>query len=362
MSRLRFAAILDSGYVTRGLVLHESLQEVTRDVSLDVVCMDAEARALLEQLDLEGVGVIDIGELEAYDPALVEVRPERSVAEYCWTAKPSLCRFLFDRHPETETVVYVDADLMFFADPMLVLEELRGRSVLVVPHRSSPEEDWEEVLGVYNAGFVAFQRSPQASAVLEWWRERCLEWCFERVEPGRYCDQKYLDEWPNRFSGVRELNHVGGGLAPWNASRYTLSRNEGKVYVDGTVPLVFFHFQSLRVYRGMAARLSRLGLLPGRYRSVPERRALAWSVWTSYHVSSEFERLVYAPYVRRLAAAAERVAALGEPLDRTFTRLGARRMIGEAARSCVRRPARAVVRWGRSLPGRRAPRPSRRLP
>src|SRR5262249_37165292 len=160
----------------------------------------------------------------------------------------------------------------------------------------------------YNAGFIAFRRGPDALAVLDWWRARCLEWCFERVEAERYCDQKYLDEWPRRFSGVRALEHVGGGLAPWNTRLHVLTEQQGKVSVAGAVPLVFFHYQSFKLYRGVVARLARLGLMPARYRSVSGRRPLAWSVWTSYEVSSEDERLVYAPYIRGLAAAADRVA------------------------------------------------------
>jgi hypothetical protein len=362
VSRLRFAAILDSGYLTRGLVLHQSLLDVLPTASLEIVCMDDQARELLQRLELDGVGVVDVAELEAYDPALVEARPGRSLGEYCWTVKPSLCRFLFDRHPETDTVVYVDADLMFFADPAHVLAELRDRSALVVPHRAPPGQDWEEDLGTYNAGFVAFRRGDEASSVLAWWRERCLEWCYERVEPGRYCDQKYLDEWPRLSTGVHAAEHVGAGLAPWNASAHELSADGGNVVLDGAIPLVFFHFQSFRLYRGVAARLCRIGLLSGRYRRVQGKRALAWSVWASYVVSSDAERLVYAPYARRLAAAGERVAALGEPLDRTFSELGARKMMLEVPRAILPASVKAALRRGRLLPRRREPRPSKQLP
>jgi hypothetical protein len=353
MSRIRYVAILDSAYVTRGLVMHESLRQAASDAQLDILCMDPGARALLEELDLDGVGIVDIAELEAYDPALAAVRPERSLSEYCWTAKPSLCRFLLDRHSDAEALVYVDADLVFYADPAVVLEELRGHSVLVVPHRAPPEERWEEALGTYNAGFVAFQRGEEAIAVLNWWRERCLEWCFERVEPGRYCDQKYLDEWPKRFAHVRSLAHAGGGLAPWNAGRHTLNLRSGRIYVDEAVPLVFFHFQSLRIYRGLVPRLRRIGLMPERYRGADELGTLAWSVFTSYQVSRDHERLLYTPYARRLAAAADRVLGLRGPGDATFARVGARQLIRDATRALIPTPVGRALRWARSFPRRR---------
>jgi hypothetical protein len=343
-SPVRFAAIVDSGYLARGLVMIESLRDVTRGVPVDVVCMDAEARGLLQTLDLEGVRAIDIGELEAYDPELPLVRHERSLAEYCWTAKPSLCRFLFERHSDAETIVYADADLMFFHDPESLLAELRGGSALVVPHRAPPGEDWERSRGAYNAGFVAFRRSPDTTAILEWWRERCLEWCFARVEPGRFCDQMYLDEWPHRFSGVRVLENVGGGLAPWNASGHRLSMRGGHVWLDDTVPLVIFHFQSLDVYHGLVGSLARHGLLSDRLHSVPGQGPLSWSVWASYAVSNDAERHVYAPYVRRLAAAAGRLTELGQTGDRTYRGLGAMEIVRELARGILPVPLRRALR------------------
>ena len=349
-SPVRFAAIVDSGYLARLLVMIESLHEVSPGLPVDVLCMDGEAERLLETLDLDCIRAIAIEELEAYDPDLPVVRHERSLAEYCWTAKPSLCRFLFERHPDAEEIVYADADLMFFHDPESVLAELRGGSALVVPHRAPPGEDWERSRGAYNAGFVAFRRSPDTTAILEWWRERCLEWCFARVEPGRFCDQMYLDEWPRRFSGVRILGNVGGGLAPWNASRHRLTMRSGLVWLDDEVPLVFFHFQSLDVYRGLVGGLARLGLLPDRFHSVPDHGSLSWSVWASYTVSNDAERHVYVPYAQKLATAASRLAGHGQTQDGTYRGLATTEIVRELARGNVPSPVRRALRRGHASP------------
>lgn len=321
----------------------ESLHEVSEGLPVDVVCMDAEARRLLEASKLDGVRAIDIAELEGYDPDLALARPGRTLAEYCWTAKATLCRFLLERNPEAEVIVYADADLMFFHDPRTLLTEIRGGSALVVPHRAPSGEDWERLHGTYNAGFVAFSRSPETFAILEWWRDRCLEWCFDRVEPGRFCDQKYLDEWPRKFPGVRVLRHAGGGVAPWNVSGHRLSKEGELVRVDGSAPLVFFHFQSLCVYRGLVGRLARLGVLSGRFHPVPTCDSIAWSVWASYAVSDDAERHVYRPYVARLAAAACRLAELGQSRDGTYRRLGASDLVLELGRGILGPIRRAVL-------------------
>jgi hypothetical protein len=351
MPRVRFATIVDSGYLARGVVMIESLRQVASRDPVEVLCMDDDARVLLQDLGLEGVHAIDIAELEAYDPELPLVRRERSLAEYCWTAKPSLCRFLFDHRQDAEVIVYADADLMFFADPRSLLDELGDGSALVVPHRAPPHEDWEASRGAFNAGFLAFRRSSEASEILNWWRERCLEWCFDRVEPGRFCDQKYLDEWPSRFSGVRILEDVGGGVAPWNASQHRLSAQHGSVWLDNAVPLVFFHYQSLYVYDGLVGNLVRLGVMSDRFHSVPEHRSLSWSVWASYPVPTDAERHVYVPYVRKLAAAAAQLVERGHTAARTYRQLGPMEILRELARGITPASVRRVVRSSRAREG-----------
>ena len=55
-------------------------------------------------------------------------------------------------------------------------------------------------------------------------------------ETGRSGDQKYLDEWPERFPGrVHVLRHQGWTLAPWNATRFPYGN------------ALLYHFQGLRL-------------------------------------------------------------------------------------------------------------------
>jgi hypothetical protein len=71
-----------------------------------------------------------------------------------------------------------------------------------------------------------FDNTEQGLKVLNWWRDRCLEWCFNRFEDGKFGDQKYLDDWTDRFEGIHVLKHLGGGLAPWNVQQYSFFENK----------------------------------------------------------------------------------------------------------------------------------------
>jgi hypothetical protein len=142
-------------------------------------------------------------------------------------------------------LTYLDADLFFFSDPSPIYQELDEASVLIVGHRFPPHLKYLEDHGIYNVGLLSFRRDGVGPQCLHWWRNRCLEWCYDRVEDGRFADQKYLDDWPTRFPRVVVLQHKGAGLAPWNVSNHALRLENGQVLVD-TQPLVFFHFHGLK--------------------------------------------------------------------------------------------------------------------
>jgi SAM-dependent methyltransferase len=325
--RNEFCTLFDVNYLPRGLVLYRSLAEECTDFRLRVFCMDEDVKQLLDRLALPRLVPISLAELEAHDPALLAVKPTRTQVEYCWTATPAICLHALEREPELDQITYLDADLMFFADPAPLFDELAGDSVLIVPHRYAPR--WrhsEETSGRFNVQFLTFKRDERGLAVLRWWHDRCIEWCYARVEDGKMGDQKYLDDWPDRFTGVHVLEHPGGGLAPWNVGRYELGRRNGDVFVDGR-PLIFYHYHSLRLLPPTPPVRAAAALLRGySFRNGP-----APVVWTTSYPTSEPERhLIWEPYLEALQRELVGVRALGGRFYAGF--LGTRDSLLDVAR------------------------------
>jgi hypothetical protein len=98
------------------------------------------------------------------------------------------------------------------------------------------------------------------------------------------------------------------GLAPWNVSRSRLERNGSDVYVDG-LPLVYYHFHSLRLFSGVAP-VRRLGLLADRYRYSGPPARLAWR--TNYPVHQLERELIWDPYLAALRRAVEDVRRVND--------------------------------------------------
>ena len=194
-------------------------------------------------------------------------------------------------------VTYVDGDLAFWSGLGPLARDLGDGSVLLVPHRYS--SGWRHVeadRGVYNAGSIAFRNDEPATEALAWWSDRCLEWCFDRVEPGRFADQKYLDELHARFAGIRVAERPEAGLAPWNVEAAQLTRSGTHVLVDGR-PLIFFHHHGLQLLRGVRL-LRRLGFMKESYRLTKGPEELVWRTWFSAHTRATRADLGAVPSAR----------------------------------------------------------------
>lgn len=235
-----FCTLFDSTYLTRGLALYHSLQMHCKSFRLYVYCFDDTALEVLAELALPDLVTISLAEFENND--LLSVKQDRTRGEYCWTCTAHTIRDAIMRFDLSE-VTYLDSDMFFFASPDILLNEFRdsGSSVLITEHRYSPHYDQSEKSGIYCVQFMTFKTDKRGMEVLEWWCDRTLEWCYNRYEDGKFGDQKYLDDWTERFEGVHVLQHSGGGVAPWNVQRYTVSA--GPMIND--VPLVFYHFHNL---------------------------------------------------------------------------------------------------------------------
>jgi hypothetical protein len=207
--------------------------------------MDHASYDFLSTAGLANVHLIALEDFERGDEELLKAKRNRSRIEYYFTCTPSLLLFILNHWPEVDLITYLDADLFFFADPAPIYAEIADHPIAIIGHRFPPNLRYLERAGIYNVGWLSFRRDERAFTCLRWWRERCLEWCYDQVKDGRYADQKYLDDWPARFQGVIVLQHKGANLAPWNLANYKIHADATHVWVDEQ-PLIFFHFHGFK--------------------------------------------------------------------------------------------------------------------
>lgn len=244
-----YCTLFDSNYIMRGLAMYNSLKKQSKDFHLYIFAFDDNCHNKLKELKLENVTVISLNEFE--DEELLKVKPTRTAGEYCWTSTPSTVLYCIERY-ELESCTYLDADLYFFSNPDVLIDEMEkaGKSVLITNHRYTPEYDQSVTSGIYCVQFMTFKNSEKGLKVLNWWRNACIDWCYARTEDGKFGDQKYLDMWPSQFEGIHDLEHLGGGVAPWNIQQYTFDNNRvgHEITTGKRFDLIFYHFHGFKVY------------------------------------------------------------------------------------------------------------------
>lgn len=246
--KLNFCTLFDSNYLFKGLALYSSLvANCSSDFTLWILCMDDLTFEILSKINLSKVKLVDIHEFESLE--LLEIKKERNVAEYSWTCASNFIWFILQKNNYLDKIIYLDADLYFFDDPKILIEELDDQDVMITEHRYSKKYDQAAVSGIYCVQFMVFRNNDNGLMILDWWRRACLNWCFDYLDNGRFGDQKYLDDWPFRFYGVYKLQHLGGGVAPWNVSQYNFFISNCKVFGSlkndsKSWPLIFYHFHS----------------------------------------------------------------------------------------------------------------------
>lgn len=236
MAHRQYCTLFDSNYLAKGLVLHDSLmRQSSEPFTLHILAMDEKTSTLLFELNLPNVNILPLNVFET-DLKLKEVRQNRNWTEFCWTCASILLNYLLPWYPE---VTYLDADLMFFQDPKVIFDEIGDKSIGITPHRLIPShKHLEETNGKFNVGWVSMKNTERGRNRAAFWAHDCRNWCYNRVEPGRFGDQKYLDYWPKEHpEDVCEISNIGVNVAPWNLANWRVT--EGPK-VDG-IPVVFFH-------------------------------------------------------------------------------------------------------------------------
>lgn len=272
-----YCTLFSTHYLTRGLAMIRSLLKHSPASMIYVLCLDDGVEKNLLKYFPNSCIPIKLSEFESLE--LLELKSKRTHREYCWTCTPYIIKFCLEKYMLSECT-YLDADLYFYSDPKPLHEELGNSSVSIISHRYTTGHDYSATSGKYCVQFMTFKNNAKGWEVLNWWKEACKEWCHEYFEDGKFGDQKYLDDWPTRFPQVKELQHLGGGMAPWNCQQYLVTRSPNvliltEIATGASFPLVFYHFHGVSFYRYFVDI-------------------------SAYRISKSIQELLYSPYVSEL--------------------------------------------------------------
>ncbi len=240
-----FCVILSKYRLYQGIALYQSLNDHYTNFKMFILCVDHEAYQICNELHLTNAVILKDEELS--DERLVAAKQNRKLNEYCWTLKPAFIEYVLNKYDFIDTAIYIDADIYFFNDPSPILKNQTDHCVLLSEHDYIKRNSLIELnCGKYNSGFIVFRRRATSFDALKWWKEKCIAWCGTRVIPGRFGDQKYLEQMPSLFQGVSSITTPGVNIAPWNEKKHKFSIKNQKVLINKT-NLICYHFCGFRL-------------------------------------------------------------------------------------------------------------------
>jgi hypothetical protein len=278
---LNFCTLFDSNFLRYGITMYESIREHCSNFHLYIFAFDDTSYDSLKKLNLDKATVISLKEFE--DKKLLEIKPSRSKGEYCWTCTSSTILYCLKKF-NLDHCTYVDSDVYFYSNPKVLTDELGDKSVLITEHRYTKKYERSNLVnGKYCVQFITFKNNEQGLKVLNWWRDACIDWCYAKHEDGKFGDQKYLDDWTERFEGVHVLKHLGGGVAPWNIQQYKIMHIDNELYLKEKLTkniceMVFYHYHNVKFDGCKVNPINYLG----------------------YYIPKNAENLLYKPYLKHM--------------------------------------------------------------
>ena len=226
-----------------------SLRAVDRDCRVTVLCLTASCEQALARLQEPGVTLIRLADFEGRNPDLLALKGTRSLRDYYLAFASFLIASELSEAAPGDVVTYLDADLFFYSSPQPIFSAIENASVGLIGHRHHWWTRRLEKYGHLNVGWVSIRCDEVGREVAQWWRARCIEWCFADLdlEGDRFAEQKYLDHMIAKFPRVIEITHPGTNLGPWNICRHRVARDGASGFtVDGRFPLIFVHYSGIR--------------------------------------------------------------------------------------------------------------------
>ncbi|MFN4145735.1 MAG: glycosyl transferase [Runella sp.] len=233
-------------YLAQARTLGDSLRRTNPHIryviglvdKLDAIALPLDKYPDYELLELHRIGINGLDQMcEHYN-----------ITELNTAVKPYFFSYFFKHFPQIQNVIYFDPDIIVY-QPLTSLEALlQENDIILTPHITTPIDDDcspSELdhlnTGIFNLGFVALHKSPEAVAFVKWWEEKLFDECKIDLCNGLFVDQHWVNFAPVFWKNVHIEKHPGWNAAYWNFHERTFTEHNDAHEVNGQ-PLVFFHY------------------------------------------------------------------------------------------------------------------------
>jgi len=244
--------ICSNNYLGQALALKKSFLKHNPDFKFYIILVD-EFSKVIDYTLFEPAIILPVSKIETID--LNELISRYYIIELNTSVKPSVFKYLIEKHTEIESIYYLDPDLNFYSSLDKLNTILHTKTAVLTPHILSPiprdgkqpDENTFFRFGLYNLGFLGINpQHKETLQLLEWWEERVINLGYDRPNKGYFVDQLWLTIAPLFFKEIYIENSYGYNMAPWNLhERHILSREGDTILLNDNSHLVFYHFSKI---------------------------------------------------------------------------------------------------------------------
>ncbi len=242
--KIAYLTVCSNNYLGQAMTLAESLASAVPGATLLAYMTDEPEPAVSPSNSF----ICLVPMVEHATPNIHEMAERYDVFQFSTSLKPYCILHALEKRG-FDAVIYLDSDTMVTAPLVHVTDALeRGVSCVMTPHITEPvkdgtypDEDSYLNCGVFNTGFAAFSKSPEALRFLRWWAGKTQFGCITATDVGIFVDQAYCSMAPCFFDNMLVLRNKGYNLAYWNLMHRPISKLDETYLVENElVRLVHF--------------------------------------------------------------------------------------------------------------------------
>ncbi|REJ73874.1 MAG: glycosyltransferase [Acidobacteria bacterium] len=245
--------VASDDYLPNVAVLARSFRSVHPEIPLYVFRLQRDAPWMLDGVAVE----VDARETGLFDDPYLRLKLDRS--EFAMAAKPSVLQWTA-AHLAPRRILFLDADLCFFAPARELIARLDEHDWVVSPHVLTPypharrtwvRPDLTDIAGagLINSGLFGLRVNAATGEFTEQWRDLCQGFGAFDPDRGHREEQKSFN-WVLSFSqSVHVLRDPATNVAYWNLHERSLRGRRPDAFTVNGEPLVCFHFSGFDPHR-----------------------------------------------------------------------------------------------------------------
>jgi hypothetical protein len=212
---INFCSYFDKNYLSRFLVLKDSIDEFKINYNYFVLALDNFVEEFFQKKKLKNIQLISLKDLEHQYKDLIIAKNNRDLIEYYFTLSPFLPIYIFEKF-KSINLIYVDSDFFFYKDPIQFSNQNLNSSITLIKQNANLK------YGIFNVGLIQYNFNFfETYQILKIWSQECVNSCADipDLKNNVYADQKYLDKWTYELKNIKILPPECTVLSPWDSNQ-----------------------------------------------------------------------------------------------------------------------------------------------